>query len=278
MRLVTLRPTDPDPAVAERSGAEVWRDATGVVCAVSYLQEGHPRLYVPNVGTFRFTPGSDVIEAQPLPSTSGDLLDDAFHRVALPLGLQWHGVQTLHASAVTSPRGVIGFCGSAGSGKSTLAFAVHRAGHQICADDTLALQRDGDAVRVATVPFRIRLRRQSAEWFDEPALLKSRSGAPDAWICAGSEPLAALYLLQPRADGDDPARVAIERLSAVDAFRELLPHAYYLTLDDEESNRRMIEFYLELAERVAVFRLRYTASLDRLDEMVRRVITDATQP
>jgi hypothetical protein len=276
MRLVTLEPAEAEPALADRAGNEVWRDAAGAVCAVSYREDGDPRLYVPNVGTFRFTSGSEVIEAQPLPSTSVDLLDDAFHRVALPLGLQWQGVQALHASAVTSSRGVVGFCGPAGAGKSTIAFALHRAGHPICADDALGLRRHGDAFGAVPVPFRIRLRRPSAEWFDEPGLLKSRNGG-NGWMHAPGNPLAALYLLRRRSDAADPAPVKTERLPAADAFRELLPHAYYLTLDDRQSNRQLVEFYLELAERVAVFRLAYTPGLADLDAMVRRVVTEVTQ-
>ena len=59
-------------------------------------------------------------------------------RAVVPAAMQCLGFETLHASAVRFPHGVVGFCGHAGAGKSTLAVAAASAAEQ-WADDTLVM-------------------------------------------------------------------------------------------------------------------------------------------
>ena len=47
----------------------------------------------------------------------------------------------------------------------------------------------------------------------------------------------------------------------------MLPHAYYVVLDDEAANRRLVSAYLELADRLPVFAVRYHPDLESVDRI-----------
>src|SRR5829696_203522 len=46
-------------------------------------------------------------------------------------------LETLHASAVVAPAGVVAFCARSATGKSTLAASLHRRGYDLWADDAV---------------------------------------------------------------------------------------------------------------------------------------------
>lgn len=253
-----------DPPPLEGPGTEVWRDTEGRLCAVGYRSPVGHSLFVPGIGTFRFDTAPDTIVLEPLPGVDGDLIDDAFHRIALPLSLQFGGLQVLHASAVRCGHGVAALCGRAGSGKSTLAYALSRRGHELCADDAVPFDLSGSAIAVPSLPFRMRLRPASAEWFDAPDLLKGKRSTP--WQQASSAPFSALFVLE-RPAGAAPGDLTVERLSPAEAFAAVLPHAYYVVLDDEAGNRRLVSAYLDLADRLPVFAVRYHPDLEAVDRI-----------
>jgi hypothetical protein len=263
MRLVTLPALESFPPSLDGSaGVEVWRDTTGRLCAVGYRTPPDHSLFVPGIGTFRFGGSSESIVVQPLPSVTAELLDDAYHRIAMPLALQFSGIQVLHASAVRYRDGVVALCGHAGAGKSTLAFALSRRGYELCADDAVAFDPSEEPILVSALPFRMRLRAASAEFFAVPSLLKGRERST-AWAQAEPAPFAALFVLD-RPAGFSPGDIEVERLSSVDAFKAMLPHAYYVVIDDAPTNRRLVLDYLELAERLPVFALRYHPGLNSI--------------
>jgi hypothetical protein len=57
-----------------------------------------------------------------------------------------HGYEALHASAVSTDRGVVVIAAASGTGKSTLALELIRRGWPLFADDTVVLGRRGDAI------------------------------------------------------------------------------------------------------------------------------------
>jgi len=59
----------------------------------------------------------------------------------------------------------------------------------------------------------------------------------------------------------------IVRLAPADAFAAVLPHAYYLALDDEQLNQRLLSSYLVLAEQLPVFVLRYAPRLTLVEDI-----------
>ena len=57
-----------------------------------------------------------------------------------------HEYEALHASAVSTDRGVVAIAAPSGTGKSTLALELMRRGWPLFADDTVVLGRRGDAI------------------------------------------------------------------------------------------------------------------------------------
>jgi hypothetical protein len=240
-----------------------------MVAAVGYADGPGHCLFVPRVGTFRFGRSEGVITLAPVPSVADELVDDAYHRIALPLALQFTGREVLHASAVHTPAGVVALCGRAGAGKSTLAFALGRRGHRAYADDAVAFEVTDTRAVVRPLPFRMRLRPASAAWFDAPAHLKGGERAT-TWRRGEPAPLRALFVLEQAASGP-PGTLDVERLSPADAFSAVLPHGYYVVLDDPEVTGRMVTAYLRLADRLPVFSLRYSPTLEAVESIVTEI-------
>jgi hypothetical protein len=266
MELVTLRAARAAVPRLEGQGTEVWRDADGRLCAVGFRDGDGHALFVPEIGTFSFRADADVITLRPVPASDADLIDDAYHRIALPLALQFSGSEVLHGSAVRFADGIVALCGRAGAGKSTLAYALGRRGHALCADDAVAFDPGGASPTVRSLPFRMRLRPESADWFDAPSLLKGHERTT-AWVPGASAPLLTVFVLA-RPDGLPPGRIAIERMPAAEAFTAVLPHAYYVVLDDLAANRRLVNAYLDLVQTVPVFALEFHPALEAVDDIV----------
>jgi hypothetical protein len=86
------------------------------------------------------------IVCQCLPGTTGEELE-LWHKGSV-MGLSaWHqGLVALHVSAVQSGAGLVALAGDSGAGKSTLAAALGHHGFPLFADDTLILDREGEAL------------------------------------------------------------------------------------------------------------------------------------
>ncbi len=78
-------------------------------------------------------------------------------------------------------------------------------------------------------------------------------------------PLAALCILSRQEEGRG---VELRRLAADDVIRMLLPHAYCFTLLEDELRRSTVAAYLELAGRVPVYEVRFTATLEELPRLL----------
>jgi len=255
-------PDESDPSTL------VWVDYAGVPSAYFYRAGAEYWAYLPVVGAFRA--GSDgCVLAVPNEGTSENLVVDTYRRTIAPMTLQLLGRQVLHASAIESPNGVIGFCADSQTGKSTIAFGLAHRGYRVCADDALAFEASESGVHVFELPFSVRLRPTSAAYFDVPVPAAPRL-PPDGRISIGEHelPLAALCILSRQ---DEGGRVELHRLSADAVIRKLLPHAYCFTLLEDELKRLTVEQYLRLAGRVPVYDVRFTASLEELPLLLNEV-------
>ena len=248
-------PDESDPSTL------VWVDYAGTPSAYFYRAGDEYWAYLPVVGAFRSGADGRVL-AVPHAGVSNDLVVDTYRRTIAPMTLQLLGRQVLHASAIEAPGGVIGFCADSQTGKSTIAFGLARRGYRVCADDALAFETSGSGVRVLELPFSVRLRPASAAYFDTPVPPAPVLDA-DGRITVGENgmPLAALCILSRQ---DEGRGVELRRLAADDVIRMLLPHAYCFTLLDDDLKRRTVAAYLELAGRVPVYEVRFTATLDDL--------------
>jgi hypothetical protein len=254
---------------ASASLVQEWRDRDGEVCAFGYADGSRGWLEWPGLTTFGFVEGSEDVLAVPRLPARIATIKDIFHRNATPLILQAFGWEALHASAVLTARGIVGFCGFSESGKSTLAYAMSRLGYRHCSDDALLIDLRG-GIEVHPMPFAPRLRPTAREFFGVAhqtagvAIPRSveRPDTPRA------RQLSALFVLS----RNGAPRPKVTRLAPAEAFRESLTHAYCFNPIDERAKRRIVGNYLAVASQVPVFRLEFSGGLEHLQRMVEAVL------
>ena len=210
-------------------------------------------MHLPDVATFRL--GPEVV-AFPQASATPEIVGDAFERSVLPMALQALGGEALHASGVLGPSGVIAFCGDSGAGKSTVACALSARGHVLWADDAVAFEVAMDGVVAVPLPFRMKLRPDSAAALGDGRVAES----PERPSAA----LAAAVIL--RRDGARP--VSVVRLEGGEAFEAALEQGYCYRPSDTERRKGMVDAYLELVARVPVIEVRFEPGWEHLDVLV----------
>lgn len=248
---VPPRPAESDPT------ATIWRDEEGAVIALGKTLHDRHWVHVPGLGAFSFPLSAGGVTAMPEPTADPALVEDTFRRMVLPLALQAQGREVLHASAVRTQAGVVALCALSGTGKSTIACALSRRGHVLWADDAVCFETSGAEIDALPVPFSLRLRPASAAFFADTA-------APNGLrSMEHRERLAAVFVLE-RAE----RRAELEQLEPASAFPAVLTHGYCFSMSDRERNGAMVQHYLELVDRVPVFRLAFPEGLDGLDDVL----------
>ena len=254
------RSAPPAPAESD-AGVTVWRDNDGAVCGYGSSDGSDKWIHLPGVGAFRFQPGSAEVVAFPLPSAGTYLVQDAFNRSVLPLALQALGQEVLHASAVLARDRVVALCAVSGTGKSTIACALARRGHPLWADDAVCFDASRVPIRAVSLPFSLRLRPASAAYF------ATGENGSRIQLPTESSPaeLGAVVVLERSELGAEPA---LSRLTAAEAFTAALTHAYAFDTEEKARNGRMVTSYLELVDRVPVFRLAFSPGLEGLPQIL----------
>jgi hypothetical protein len=257
-------------------GVQVWRDNDGTVAAHGVVEGAVNRMVLPGVGTFRFTPRPDEqVHAEVLPEVPQEILEDAFRRMVVPMVLQVRGLEVLHSSAVLAWGAVVAFCGISHSGKSTMSYAFGRRGHRLWADDSVVFDAARSPIVARPLPFRIRFRPASEEFFlerDDQSHLDSARRV--ALRSSGEVPLGALFVLAGRGS---VGAVGVSRLAPAEAFPLVLEHAYCFSLQDQDRKQAMVGNYLRLVQRVPSFEVRLPAGFDHLDDSVDRLVAVAEE-
>lgn len=233
---------------------------------------------VPDVAQFAWRIGSDVLSATPHAGAAVELVEDAIEGVATPLFLQAEmAYEVLHASAVATDAGVVGFCGASGYGKSTVAHGLALRRHALWADDLVALRVAPGRVRATALPFRQNVRSASRLFFQTD---RDASFAPQKATAWSIRRLHALFVLDP--DDGQPRKAKpsfdVLRLRPADALAALLSHGMRLMPLDKPRERRILTAYVDLVASVPVFHVPYDqdfgilpALLDALEERVSRI-------
>jgi hypothetical protein len=173
--------------------------------------------------------------------------------------LSQRGLTVLHASSILIGSEAVAFVGHKGAGKSVLAASLARKGYPLLADDVTAVsQRDADLTLIPASP-QIRLLPDAlrALGVESAALPKVHALDPKRiWRVTDSRlpsvlPLKRIYVLT------QDEHIAIDRLTPIESFVELLRHAYLsrwpgLAHQSPDHFRRLSA----LANQVPVFRLR----------------------
>jgi hypothetical protein len=245
----------------DESLVEVWRDRDGAVCAWAQSTDGECWMHLPDVASYRFPPGGSEITAIRDPSAGSQLVVSGYERTVLPMAVQLAGREVLHASAVLTVRGVVAFCAVATTGKSTIAQAFSRRGYGLWADDAVAFETAEGSVTPLPLPFQPQ-RLPPTSLDESRATARALSTGPTP--ASGVGPLCAVCVLE-RAERRELAdAVRVRRPQPAEAFPAVLAHAYCYTLDELERNRRMIDHYLDLSARVAVFSVIFQPGLENL--------------
>lgn len=213
----------------------------------SLAAPGRDLLEVSGAGAFALPHDQDRIEVDPEPGAEEAAVEEALLGPALALALARRGVFVLHASAVVSGHGVIGFLGESGAGKSTLARLLAGEGLARAADDLLAVTEGP-----AALPHLPQLK------LDTAAMAAILALEP-------SYPLLGLYELAPGTE------VAVEELPGVSAAASFLKHTIAGRLFARDLLAAHLGFAAGMAGRVR--RLRVPRRLDVGGE-VARVLAD----
>ncbi len=180
MMKLSIKPVEAmlPPAVPPlNSPIEIWRDHAGSVYAYGQIVGEECWMHLPGLASFRFNANDGEVAAAVTGDAEEDLVVDAYRRRVLPMALQVRGREILHASAITTPAGVIALCGSSLVGKSTIAFGLSRRGYDLWGDDVVAFESADEGVRAVSLPFEIRLRPTAAAFFGSETMAMAASSA-----------------------------------------------------------------------------------------------------
>lgn len=196
------------------------------------------------------------------------------------------GYPTLHASAVASPLGAIGFLGPRGQGKSTMAAAFVRRGMPLLTDDVLPLRATAHGIAAfPSVPYMKLWPETVHGTFALHETLPQVVSDLDKKLLHIDErfafatqpvPLRALYMVQ-RYDPDTMGTgdVIIEPLSSRDAVALLLAQISLGAFLRPAEQAKLLPFYARLVSRVSVRRLNFPHGFTYQDAVCERILADA---
>jgi hypothetical protein len=198
----------------------------------------------------------------------------------MALALQQAGILCLHGSAVTIGEEAVAFLAPKFHGKSTLALALTAAGGRLLTDDLVAIRPSASPVvlpGVHSVRVMKDVAEQLGERFSEATIAEgfktTFSDLPAASLAWEPTPLAAIYLLEPRAGLEDDLSARREAVSTLRAALELA-HGKKLTdgLIGSAEAGSMLEWIATVTANVPVYRMAILRDLERLPEVVAEVM------
>ena len=182
----------------------------------------------------------------------------------VPRALTERGAMVLHATCVASNGRGLGFLGSTGTGKSTFAMGLVGDGALLVADDCLVLQAEGDLLFALPSYASSRLRNDSLAALDlENDCAPASPGKQRVFSAALREPvpMAALFVLNRRADDSKPAAT---RLHGTAALWAIALHAFSSNGVAPENALIALAILRPIVERVPIFQLSYPSGFDGL--------------
>jgi hypothetical protein len=239
-------------------------------------------LRILDVADFHLWP--DRIVAHPVDAEPSPLLEIHLLGTVLAYWLERQGLVTLHASAVAVGSRAAVFASTHGGGKTGLAAALLQAGCGLLSDDLLPVEEHvGRFLGRPGYP-------QMRMWPDEaahflgryehlpavhPELSKRRVSVGSGGLGtfhASALPLACIYLLERRPEGED---LDIRAISPRDALIELLRHSFAPRLVEAAGlQTARFDRLARLVLQVPVRRLVYPSGFDRLPRVAEAVRLD----
>ena len=192
-----------------------------------HVTPGGTYLFFSQIGGFLVRGGNEII-VEPLPNIEDRVLRLPLLGAVLAVLLHQRGKLVLHASAVALDGKVVAFIGGKGSGKSTMAAALYGRGHELLADDVVAIETGCPPMVVSGFP-QLKLSpdavtvalRENPDALPEVAThVPKRSRRVSEYFAAGSMPLAAVYAI------GYGSELWIKQLEPQDAITVLIANSY----------------------------------------------------
>jgi hypothetical protein len=202
--------------------------------------------------------------------------------------LERAGTPCLHASAVVTGGGAVGFLSHNGGGKSTLAAAMVAGGCPLLSDDVVAVEECASGFCGHHGYPQMRLWPEEARHFcgATASLPRLHADTTKLRVPVGAggfgtfddakRPLSRFYLpvRRPAADGDPSVR--LETLSPRDAVIELVRHSFVAALVEAAGwQPRRLDLFARLALAVPVKRLTYPSGLEHLPAVRAAILLDS---
>ena len=259
---------------AAQRAEDVTTSETGVSL---WAQGGEVCVFQKGLGACLVRGGQEIIvDPEPgAPETAVRILIVSF---ALAIVLHQRGVVALHASAVAMDGLAVAIAGNAGGGKSTTAAALHARGHDMVADDLLAIDLGEGSGRPILHPgfpqFKLWPEAAAALGDDADTLPRIRPGLDKRArrVTRGFRqvplPLGLIYVLE------EGTAYEIQPIRPPEALEELMRHSYYVpAIASGETPRHFLQC-ASLASKVPVRRLRRPRSIPGLPNLIKLVEED----
>lgn len=255
---------------------DVWNDDFGKPNGYGYLKESSYNIYWPGFAHFQIDPVNQKIIVHAPPSQGHELINDIYQRIALPIYLNLSGYEVLHASAIHTSAGVVGFCAQAGTGKSSTVYGLSRFGYQIWADDALVLKNSPVVIKTFRIPFQVRLFPDTGDELlklkiSEETFVNIRTNLSAAKSSTQAV-LAGLYMLERQPPDRQQPIVSVKKLGPEEAFPIIFKHAFVYKANLQENKRELINNYLDIISRIPIFQVSFSTSLAEFDQYIQFLI------
>lgn len=232
-------------------------------------------------GTFWMKRGREML-VEPTDDADDSLLRLFILGPALAMILYQRGLFILHASAARVGGEAVAFLGHSGWGKSTTAAALHARGHEVVADDMVAVQLGSGGLRPIVWPGfpQLKLWPEAADALGKdsenlPRLHRSsekRGHRLTEGFSPSALPLKRIYVL---AEGD---RQQIEQLPPQESVIELVRHSFGTRLLSSQPGGAHFLRCANLARRMPLHRLSRPRALDELAALAQLIEQDSGSP
>jgi len=280
-RLLAASPAEPAPV----DWFHRWLLPDDTVGLMFAKHEGGYLLRFPGTADFLVSRDGREISSYSPPESAPETVRHLLLDTVLPLTLSLRGALALHAGAIMTPHGAIGFVGPSGRGKSTLTASFCRAGFRLVTDDCLVVrERSGRICAEPSYPG-LRLWPESMHSLYEtppptmrvtPYASKLRLAAGQGGITFenGLVPLRRLFLLAPEVDLGESQEVSISPISPRDAVIELVRYAFKLDVTDRSLLQHEFDRLTRLVKHVPLRRLSFPHDLSRLPQVQAKILAD----
>lgn len=234
--------------------------------------DGH-RIEVDDTGAFDLSADRRRVVVDAKPTAWSDFVRQHLVGRVLATALHLDGLLPLHASAVRTAAGVVGFLAPKGYGKSSLALALVRAGAGLVTDDTLPVDPTTGLAWPGVLGLRVHEDTAVAVGAEVSAL-RSREGKRVLTGHAGDDtrrlPLAGLYLLVPMEP--EGAEVSRHRMPVTATAISVVAHAKIGRMLGAGAAHEMLERAAAIVRRTPVHQLLVPRELTRLAEVAHTVL------